>query len=200
MGNGILIIADIPLTKSIWPSDELNLIAVAQLADWHGYDRLLKALFVVNKQSLPYKINLTIVGDGAALALLKQLADTLQLNNVTFTGRLTGTDLDKVFEQAHIGVASLGLYRIGLAESSVLKTREYMARGLSVLAAGKDPDFDKDSPFRFEVKNADEVESIVKCLADLPIKLQEIEPHVAREYAVQNLSIESKVKDFLGLV
>lgn len=200
MGNGILITDDIPLTKAVWPSNKLNLIAVAQLADWHGYDRMLYALAELKKQNITYELTFTVVGDGEALPLLKKLSRELNLENVSFTGRLTGRDLDKVFENAHIGVASLGLYRKGLYEASDLKTREYMARGLPVIAAGEDPDFDDDCPYRIPVENGDEIASIIKMIKFLPKKLENFEPCAVREYSVKKLSLKSKVKYFLELV
>lgn len=200
MGNGILITDDIPLTKAVWPNNKLNLIAVAQLADWHGYDRMLYALAELKKQNLPCEVTFTVVGDGKALPFLEKLANDLNLDNVNFTGRLTGKDLDDVFANMHVGVAILGLYRVGANEAAVLKTREYMARGLPVIAAGEDPDFDDNCPYRIRVENGDEIASIIKMIKFLPKKLENFAPCAVREYSVKKLSLKSKVKYFLELV
>lgn len=51
MGNGIWIDNSIPLSNIPLDSrSELNLIGVAQLANWHGYDRLIHALSIFNKR------------------------------------------------------------------------------------------------------------------------------------------------------
>jgi glycosyltransferase involved in cell wall biosynthesis len=192
IGNGILMDSSIPLTKACWPSDNLNLIAVAQLANWHGYDRLLNALSKIKDQNLAYKVNLTIVGEGEALAGLKNLANELKLDNVKFTGRLLGKELDKEFEQAHIGVSSLGLSRKGLTEASELKTREYMSRGLSVIAGGEDPDFVNDCPFRYVVANDESVSGLVDLIAGFG-KQALPNPVDVRAYAQKKLSLEGKL-------
>lgn len=196
MGNGILITDDIPLTKAVWPNNKLNLIAVAQLADWHGYDRMLYALAELKKQNLPCEVTFTVVGDGEALPHLKNLATALNLDNVRFTGSLTGQALDNQFETAHIGVASLGLYRVGLNEAAVLKTREYLARGLPVLAVGSDPDFRTGSSekFRFKISNDGDVEQLVNFLLNVTSgKICIPVPNQCREFAVSNLNLRSKL-------
>lgn len=199
IGNGILIENSTKITRASWPSPCLNLIAVAQIADWHGYDRLLKALHLVKKSIIRYQIKLSIVGDGESLPKLKELAKELDLKNVRFTGLLSGEELDSEFEGKHIGISSLGLYRKKLNEASDLKTREYMARGLCVIGAGQDPDFDDNSPFRFTAPNSDET---IK-LKELLVSFQEREipsPQLVREFAESNLSIKSKLAHLLEII
>ena len=196
MGNGILITDDIPLTKAVWPSNKLNLIAVAQLANWHGYDRMLYALAALKNKKLPCDISFTIVGDGKALPFLKNLVDELELNNVRFTGHLIGDALNKVFENMHVGVSSLGLYRIGLNEASELKTREYMARGLTVIASNDDLDFELGCPYRFQVENSDEIKDLVETIGTLAFCLKNSASDV-RSYAKKNLSSKNKLLKIL---
>jgi glycosyltransferase involved in cell wall biosynthesis len=197
MGNGILITDDIPLTKAVWPSNKLNLIAVAQLANWHGYDRMLYALAALKKKKLPCDISFTIVGDGKVLPFLKNLVNELELDNVRFTGYLSGFALNKVFENMHVGVASLGLHRMGLNEASELKTREYMARGLTVIASSDDLDFELGCPYRFQVENSDKIKDLVETISTLAFCLKNSASDV-RSYAEKNLSSKNKLLKILG--
>jgi len=200
IGNGIKIDSSLPLIKSDRTSNDLKLIGVAQLANWHGYDRMIRALSKLNEKSLPCKITFTIVGDGNERPFLEALVTELGLHEqVFFTGMLTGDALNKVFSDKHVGVASLGLFRIGLFEASVLKTREYIARGLPVIAAGEDPDFDENSRYRYSITNNDDECSLVElleilCNAKLP------EPVMVRRYAEENLSLKAKLVKILGKV
>lgn len=200
MGNGILIDDSIKVVKQQKQTNKINLIAVASIAFWHGYDRLLKAMALAKKNYPNIDINLIIVGDGELLPELKQLADQLDLNaKVRFTGALYGQELEAVYEGANIGISSLGLFRIGLDEASVLKTREYIAKGLCVLGAGKDPDFPESSPYRFLVPNNESIEPIAEMLvklaqSDLP------EPEEVRAYAELHLAFEGKLKKMLAAV
>ena len=135
MGNGILIDDSIKIVPQEKQENKINLIAVASIAFWHGYDRLLKAMALAKQKNPDIEINLNLVGDGELLPELKKLADELKLNaHVRFSGALYGQELEAAYESMNIGVASLGLSRIGLDEASVLKTREYIAKGLCVRA------------------------------------------------------------------
>ena len=198
IGNGININLTTPLVEKTLRDDSLNLIAVAQLAGWHGYDRLISAIALLKDKYPEFKVSLKIVGDGTALPKLKSLVSNFKLeDNVVFTGFLYGKDLDDAFEGMHLAVASLGLYRIGLSEASVLKTREYMARGLCVIGVGKDPDFPDNSPYRFLVPNNDEIE----VLSELIYKLKDEvlpSPKEVRGYAQKNLTLKAKVEKILN--
>jgi hypothetical protein len=50
-------------------------------------------------------------------------------------GFQNGDDLDAVFYNSDIAISSLGIHRIGLHTISALKTREYLARGLPIVAS-----------------------------------------------------------------
>ncbi|WP_417776491.1 glycosyltransferase family 4 protein [Stutzerimonas xanthomarina] len=198
VGNGVNIDKDLPLTKSFWPDSELRLIAVAQLASWHGYDRLINALALLKAIHPEFKVKCVIVGAGEELASLQSMVSKEGLKEqVTFAGMLTGNALDEVFEHAHVGVSSLCLYRKNVEEASDLKTREYMARGLPVLGVGKDPDIDDNSPFRFLVRNNNDA----KELAERIYEFSMIElPRSAdiRDFAEERLSLEGKLRSILG--
>ncbi|QIB52610.1 glycosyltransferase [Pseudomonas sp. OIL-1] len=199
IGNGIAIDDNIPLVKNVWPDDNLRLIGVAQLASWHGYDRLINALAVLKEKYGFDSVQLTLVGDGDELQKLKRLVENLGLRDqVSFTGMLRGDELDRAFCGAHIGISSLGLYRKGLNEASDLKTREYIARGLPVIGVGKDPDFEENSPFRFVVSNDDSVESLVELLYSLKGRELPCKESV-RRFAEENLSLVGKLSMILGL-
>lgn len=198
IGNGIKIDSTIPLAQNKFKTECLNLIGVAQLAGWHGYDRLINAVAFLKKKHPDCKVSVKIVGDGAALAGLKSLVKNLKLDNeCIFTGLLYGEDLNHAFENAHVAVASLGLHRKGLNEASDLKTREYMARGLCVIGVGKDPDFEDSSPYRFVVPNSDEVEELSKIIYKIKY-MQLPEPEDVRAYAQINLTLKSKLEKILN--
>ena len=197
MGNGILIDETTKLVERNKKHNEINLIGVASLAFWHGYDRLIKALALFAEENSKYKINFKIIGDGEVLQDLKDLVTQLQLEDrVFFKGALYGEELEQAYLGMDIGIASLGLYRIGLSEASVLKTREYMAKGLCVLGTGKDPDFTEDSKFRFTVPNDESIEPIAKILVQL-VNIELPSPEETREYAKEHLAFEGKLKAIL---
>ena len=75
------------------------------------------ALFA--EENSKYKINFKIIGDGEVLQDLKDLVTQLQLEDRVFKGALYGEELEQAYLGMDIGIASLGLYRIGLSEASV---------------------------------------------------------------------------------
>ncbi len=183
-----------------WPSTKLNLIGVATVAPWHGYDRILYAMsnFNFNKK-FSYKINFDIIGDGPESGSLKKIVADLKLESyVTFHGTINDSNyIQSIYEKSHLAVSSLGLYRIGLNTASVLKSREYVAIGIPFIYAGNDVDFLNNSNFRFMVDNSDSIEVLLKLFETLG-KTKFPDPIIIRKYAEDNLSIVNKLKFILN--
>lgn len=128
---------------------EIRLIGVANIHPWHGFDRVIAGLAAYYRTNPERIVRFTIVGDGAP-ALLDSYRRTARENGigayVELTGPLSGTSLDKVFESADMGIASLGRHRNGIAKLRSLKNREYAARGIPFVYSEQDDDFD-DMPY-----------------------------------------------------
>lgn len=177
----------------------LVLIGVARLSEWHGYDRVIRGIAeyrISNTQN--DDVYFRVVGDGPVRSQLEALAASLGVQQfVQFLGIQEGEALADLYDTAHIAVGSLGLYRVGLNAASSLKSREYVARGLPFLNAGYDMDFDPQPDFVYQVANDErplkmlEIISWYKLLNQRSLLSVEM-----REYAKENLSVDSKV-DFL---
>lgn len=135
----------------------LHFVAVANLAFWHGYDRLISSMGRhYRERTNPVDIHFHLVGNGAELAGLKALAETQGVSRyVKFYGALGGQELDRVFDLAHIGVDSLGRHRSGNRHNNSLKSKEYLMRGLPLIKSHLDHSID-DSGFQFQVAAEDE--------------------------------------------
>lgn len=126
----------LPISTSAFNGLQLNFIAVANLAPWHGYDRFLRSLahYYAGPNKPTCDIHFHLVGDGPLLSDLVALAKQLDITSrVTFHGPLDGENLDKVFANAHIGVDSLGRHRSGNNYNNSLKSKEYLIRGLPLI-------------------------------------------------------------------
>lgn len=120
-----------PISISTQKSKEINLISVANVAEWHGYDRILQGLSMYYHNNPSIKVFYTIVGLGDGLAKLQTLVKSLKLQNyVSFAGFKTGDSLTQLFNQANIGISILGVHRAGMCYIDTLKSREYCARAL----------------------------------------------------------------------
>ena len=176
----------------------LHVLAVASIARWHGYDRLLKA--VNEYQARPkraFDVHLTIAGDGPALPALREMAASLDLSQrVTFASNVTGPALQQLYESAHLAVSSLGLHRIGLTRASVLKAREYCAVGIPFIASGDDPDFDATAAFRLSVPADESTRELAQIFADFPVLRQRFDPVEQRRYAEARLDWRHKLHAF----
>jgi glycosyltransferase involved in cell wall biosynthesis len=131
--------ADIQMRTPIISQDRINLIAVAQFARWHGYDRLIEGLNkYYEKDESSRRLYIHFVGDGPEVNALRQMAHQYNLSEyIIFYGELFGEELTDIFNKADIAVSSLGCHRIGLFLGSFLKSREYLARGIPMISSTK---------------------------------------------------------------
>jgi glycosyltransferase involved in cell wall biosynthesis len=138
MVNGILC-TNIPLRKSAHKNNELHLIAVANFASYHGYDRLIRGLYdYYNKGSCKNKVYLHFVGAGITCDKYEKLIKQYGLDEYClFHGYLSGDELTHIYNQCDMAVCSLGIHRKGIYTSSELKSREYLARGFPIITSAK---------------------------------------------------------------
>lgn len=184
-----------------WPDKNFFLIGVASIANWHAFDRVIRGMAEYNKKSTSHNTvpHFIIVGDGPARKALEDLVRTLNLESqVTFTGYKSGASLNVLYTHAHIGVASLGLYRKGLSMASDLKSREYAARGLPFICAGHDFDFDPTPDFVLKFANNDsyiDIEKTMNWYSTISFDHEVCES--IRCYAVERLDFSMKVKEIV---
>lgn len=199
IGNGISVAAIEPRSTSpAWPSPVLRVIAVASVARWHGYDRLVRAVkALADRPNRQFDVHLTIVGEGPALDPIKQLAFELGLDDrIAFAGTVTGSALRDLYAASHLAVSSIGLHRIGLANASVLKAREYCAIGIPFIAAGTDPDFKGDLPFRFTVSGSENTDDVIAAFEAFARQANAIDGGAMRQYAIDHLDWRHKAAAF----
>ncbi len=125
-------------TRSPSKANELiRMVGAAFFCKWHGMDRLLEGLYQYYNQGGSRSIKLELAGEGDATPLLQKMTKRYGLDGiVTFHGVLNSMELDRLYDNATLGIASLGMHRIGLKTGSTIKTREYLAKGLPFLYAG----------------------------------------------------------------
>lgn len=145
IGNGFDVVSAPVRQPAAYTGTDLHLLCVANVNRWHGIDRLLRGL--ANYSGTPGVV-LHVVGNGPELSHLQELAEELGIGDrAVFHGFRTGEDLDAFFDQCHVAVGSLAIHRIGLKEASILKAREYCARGIPFIYGISDPDFPADLPY-----------------------------------------------------
>ena len=191
-GNGIDVSSVPSRVPPSFDGEQVELLCVAQVANWHGLDRLIWGM----ANSGNSNVYLHIVGDGPAIPQLKELVSHKDLEDqVIFHGFKTGEELDEMFDKCHIAVGSLGIHRKGLKETSDLKSREYCARGIPFFNSALDADFPVSFPFRLKIPEDDSPIDMEQVMYFAKNVLADTEhPIFMQEYALSNLDWNIKMK------
>ena len=131
------------------PPSELHLIGVAEVHDWHGFDRVMTGIgeyYQREERGERKEVFFHVVGGvhpnrmkNVFLPIIEKYG--LQ-NKIIFHGQLFGDELTKVFNQCQFAIGSLGRHRSGIIVIKTLKNREYATRGIPFIYSEQDSDFD----------------------------------------------------------
>lgn len=185
-----------------------NLLGVAEVHFWHGFDRVIAGLadYYKNKNQGSV-VHFHIVGAGAEadLAKLKEMTFSMKMNDyVHFYGNRNSDELDEFFNLTDFGIASLARHRTGIVSIKTLKNREYAARGIPFIYSETDEDFDQ-MPYVLKAP-ADEspidigkIIEFKKSLQLTPIQIREsimgkLSWNIQMEKIVRELIPENKLK------
>lgn len=183
--------------KSI--ANRFEIIAVAGLAFWHAFDRIIEGLnlYYCNGGMLKCKVHLNIVGKGyvSVYNSLIELVTKYRLQDyVTFCGEQYGKNLDQLFEIADIAIGCLGCHRKGIREISSLKNVEYAARGIPFIYSEVNSDFD-NMPY-VKKEKPDETPVDIQELIDWRKSIY-MQPQEIRNTIIDHLSWKSQMKRVL---
>jgi len=187
----------IPTSELLLDKNKIRLIAIANWSYWHGLDRLISGLekYYQNKSS-SYNITLTVVGFGKEIPRYKDLVKKADLQSyVSFLPPLASEQLDELFTKVDIGIGTLGIHRKGIEIDSSLKHREYCARGIPFILAGRDLDFPSSTPFVLKISEDEKtisMEEIIIFYEQMYHRSTEINKKV-RKYAEEHLRWEQRL-------
>jgi len=126
--------------------DIFNLLGVAEVHFWHGYDRVVAGMAEYYKDPANKReVHFHVVGNGAEedLAYLKDYTLRSGMERfVHFHGNKNLDELNEFFDIADFGIASLARHRTGITYIKTLKNREYAARGVPFIYSEIDEDFE----------------------------------------------------------
>ncbi|NOR55568.1 MAG: glycosyltransferase [Sulfurovum sp.] len=139
-------------------------IIASSFSPWHGLDRLIKSLMFYHDTR--YKIHLHVVGEVSNNTRL--LIGKCKENEniiVLLHGKLFGQDLDEVFSTTHVACDSLAMHRLEMKESSTLKSKEYIARGIPFIYSAFDQDMQNIKRYLYDVKNNESLIDLQKIIS-----------------------------------
>lgn len=129
----------------------INLIGVAEVHYWHGYDRLINGLGKYYQNRPDITVYFHIVGEVCKSEMydskhapgFHELITKHHIEKyIIFHGPQMGEELDDLFDNADFAIGSLGRHRSHIDKIKTLKNREYAARGLPFIYSEIDEDFD----------------------------------------------------------
>ena len=178
-------------------SKELNLIGVAEIHRWHGFDRLVEGLALYYAQPQDYIVRFHVVGNFFSSKLedrfKKIISDHNMKKYVILYGKKHGDELNDLFNICDFGIGSLGRHRVGIDKIKTLKNREYAARGIPFVYSETDSDFD-NRPYVLKAP-ADEspvnIQEIVSFYQQLTLSPQQIRD------SIKDLSWECQMRHVL---
>ena len=166
-------------------SSELNLIGVAEIHRWHGFDRIVEGLAQYYSQPQSRIVRFHVVGYFFSAQdeteFRKLVADRGMEQYVLLYGKKHGTELDRLFDHCDFGIGSLGRHRVGIKNIKTLKNREYAARGIPFIYSETDSDFD-DKPYILKAPADDtpiDIANIIAFHRRLTVDAQEIRNSIA---------------------
>lgn len=154
--------SQVQLPERTVPGDGVHILSVSATAFWHGYDRFIEGLHQYYVNGGTENIVYHLVGN--ILPEHKKLVENYGLqNHVIFYGRMSGTALDDVYKKCLLGIDILGGHRKDYPVSSTLKSREYGAWGLPLIASSPVDFMPEDYPYQLLVP-----------YDDSPIRIQDV--------------------------
>ena len=147
------------------PDGKVHLLAVAMMAPWHGYDRLIEGLHQYYSNGGKRDIILHLVGRGAASDGNHAMIEAYALNDrVIEHGKMHGAALDAMYDIADIGIGSLGIHRTEVKKTNTLKILEYIAKGIPIICEHSECGIPENNPYRLTVVDDDSALDITEIL------------------------------------
>lgn len=166
--------------------NEIHLLGVAEVHYWHGFDRLIAGMAEYYKTKPECKVYFHLVGNLSGQRERDEILPLIAKHGlepyVILYGEQWGIKLDRLFDQAHFAIGSLGRHRSGIDSIRTLKNREYAARGIAFAYSETDTDFDQ-MPYVLKVKPDESPISIEEILGF--IRKQSLPPVKIRESITQ---------------
>ena len=198
MTNGCSV-EEFQLKKECEEEKILRIIGIASMFYHQGFERLIKGVAQYKNGNNKAKVEVYLVGEGEALNDYKNLAMKLGvMEYIKFFHWKTGKELDKLFDQCHIGCASLGLYKVGITEASTLKAKEYLSRGIPFICAYQEIGIPEDCPYVVRVASDDspiDISYIINTFIDNKDKYK---AENIRKFAMEKFSWENIMKNVIS--
>lgn len=204
--NGVNI-KTIRCKKDLHRKGEIHIVCVATFEYWHGYDRVLEGLGKYYQEKKPWKIYLHMVGEGGQKDNYQELVKKYSIENyIIFEGECMGERLEKIYDMADIALECFGMYRKNMEISSSLKSREYLAKGLPIVAGCKVDIFQNNAfPYYLEFPNDSSIIDVEKIVDFYELCYPNEQSHETvikeiRNFAEEKIDMKMTMKDIIDYI
>lgn len=122
--------------KKVKNGYDFNIISVAMISPWHGYDRALRGMSEYYRGGGEVNILYSVIGEGVEKNNLERLTKRLKLqDHVVFTGIKLNDELDRYYDAADVALEMLAGFRRTRGQISSIKMAEYFSKGIPVVYA-----------------------------------------------------------------
>ena len=118
---------------------DFNIISVAMISSWHGYDRIIKGIANYYKNGGKLNILYNVIGDGEEKVKLESIVKKLGLEkHVSFPGIKIGKELEEYYSIADVALEMLAGFRRTQGQISSIKMAEYFAKGIPIIFSSEE--------------------------------------------------------------
>ncbi len=194
--NGIDI-SDYSVTPVPHLDERIDFMIVANMADWHRYDRMVCAMKNYNGK---YTLHLTVIApENDTVNRLKKLVNEYGLDTkVDFVGKKDIPQIREIAKCCHIGIGQLSRSTDCSPQINTLKTKDYCAMGLPFVTSCRDTSFEPDYPYAYVLKKMDDELILSDVIAWYEkIHLNQGYRQEMYDYAKENLQFGELVKNIM---
>ena len=175
--------------------DRVDFLIVANMADWHRYDRMIRAM---QDYTGKYILHLTVIApENETVNRLRELVKECGLNEkVEFVGKKDTHEIREIAKECHIGIGQLSWSADCSPQINTLKTKDYCAMGLPFVTSCRDTSFEPDYPYAYVLRKMDD-ELILSDMIDWYEKIHSNPGYRQEmyEYAKENLQFGELVRN-----
>lgn len=134
--NGIILDGFSPVLKEKSNSG-IHLLGIAYMQMLHGYERIIEGMADYIRKG-GNSVYVHLVGEGKEKQKYIELVQKFHLQEyVKFYPKMSGTELDEMYEVADMALIHFGLYKLDVSVSSALKSKESMAKGIPIISGSR---------------------------------------------------------------
>lgn len=182
----------IDITKPELKKD-FNILIVAHILPWHGYDRLINSIKEYNGK---YNVHVDIYsGFNSETIKLQNLVRKYNLESkINFLGQKPINEILENISKYHIAMGSLGYHRRNGKYDTSIKNKEYCAMGLPCVCSSIDLSFPNNYKYIYMVSNDDKYFDIGEIISWYKEIYKYDYKNEMRMYAKDKLNFETNYK------